>query len=351
MPERYTKLFSLTEKLYCPTAPVVISAGALLKDNEKGSVLGQFKFKNISQKCIKSLVISVRAFDTSGKEVEGIDEFQYLDLAVERDSEFGQKKAVPLVNPVTRSVKVRCIRAVFDNGEIWQEPDDAQWLPLPDLQTLESLLGNDLTQQYQRDTTKDSKYIPQEHSDLWICTCGSINQSDESICHGCRNSKHHIFEAMDQGDLILHHAEYLDEKEAQDLLDQQVKAVEKKRKQKIMMILGAIAIVFVLIAVLFGIRSSQKRSELLIPYKSGAEQFIENYVESVLDQNYVSEQAKKDALESLSFTYKDENINGDEFSFVVNCEFTFNGKAIPFTYTAEGNLNTNKLNLTKITTD
>ena len=116
MSERYTKLFSLTERLYCPTAPVVISAGALLKDNEKGSVLGQFKFMNISQKRIKSLVISVRAFDTSGKEVEGIDEFQYLDLAVERDSEFGQKKAVPLMNPVTRSVKVRCIRAVYDNG-------------------------------------------------------------------------------------------------------------------------------------------------------------------------------------------------------------------------------------------
>ena len=41
MSERYTRLFALEENLYSDGSPVVISAGALLKDNQTGAVLAQ----------------------------------------------------------------------------------------------------------------------------------------------------------------------------------------------------------------------------------------------------------------------------------------------------------------------
>ena len=72
MAERYTKLSPLDRNLYTPGSPVVILAGSLLRDNETGCILGQFKFKNISDKIIKALVIKVDAFDVSGKELPGI---------------------------------------------------------------------------------------------------------------------------------------------------------------------------------------------------------------------------------------------------------------------------------------
>ena len=43
MEERYTRLFSLPENLYSAGAPVMIAAGALLKDNQTGKVLAQLK--------------------------------------------------------------------------------------------------------------------------------------------------------------------------------------------------------------------------------------------------------------------------------------------------------------------
>ena len=36
MSERFSKLFTLPENLYCPGAPVMIAAGAIQKDNETG---------------------------------------------------------------------------------------------------------------------------------------------------------------------------------------------------------------------------------------------------------------------------------------------------------------------------
>ena len=53
MEERYTRLFSLPENLYSAGAPVMIAAGALLKDNQTGKVLAQLKAEG-ARMCICS---------------------------------------------------------------------------------------------------------------------------------------------------------------------------------------------------------------------------------------------------------------------------------------------------------
>ena len=102
MSERYTKLFSLPKNLYIPGAPVLLAAGALLKDNQTETTLAQLKFRSISMKAIKAVIAVVDAFDVSGAALGGVTEYQYLDLTAERDAEFGQRQAIPLPNANTR---------------------------------------------------------------------------------------------------------------------------------------------------------------------------------------------------------------------------------------------------------
>ena len=47
MGETYTRLYSLPERLYTMGAPVVVAAGALLKDNRNGNIIVQLKIQNI----------------------------------------------------------------------------------------------------------------------------------------------------------------------------------------------------------------------------------------------------------------------------------------------------------------
>ena len=95
MSERYTKVFDLPKNMYAENAPVVISAGALLKDNQTGTILAQLKIKNITNKVIKAAKISILSFDTVGKQIGDETNHEYLDLSIGRDYEFGQK--VPII--------------------------------------------------------------------------------------------------------------------------------------------------------------------------------------------------------------------------------------------------------------
>ena len=48
MSERYTKVYECPQNVYAESSPVVISAGALLKDNQTGKILAQLKIRNIT---------------------------------------------------------------------------------------------------------------------------------------------------------------------------------------------------------------------------------------------------------------------------------------------------------------
>lgn len=120
MSERYTRLFSLPENLGQDGCPVLISAGALLKDNNTGNLLVQLKLRNISEQVIKSVKIKVNAYDTAGSSLRGVEDFSYLDLAVERDGEFGSKTPIVLPDKTTRSISVEILSVVCGNGQIYQ---------------------------------------------------------------------------------------------------------------------------------------------------------------------------------------------------------------------------------------
>lgn len=120
MSERYTRLFSLPENLGQDGCPVLISAGALLKDNNTGKVLAQLKMRNISERIIRSVKVKINAYDTAGIALKGVETFSYLDLTVGRDREFGSQIPIALPDKTTRSFSIEILSVVFGNGEVYQ---------------------------------------------------------------------------------------------------------------------------------------------------------------------------------------------------------------------------------------
>lgn len=83
-------------------SPVIISAGALLKDNQSGAILVQLKVKNISRRRLRAAIVRIFSYDSFGKPT-GTEEKEYLDLMVVRGEEFGQKVLIPVSNAAARS--------------------------------------------------------------------------------------------------------------------------------------------------------------------------------------------------------------------------------------------------------
>ena len=233
--ERYTSLYRLPENQYTAGSPVLLEAGALLKDSRTGAVLVQLKMRSVSAKPIRAVMVAVDAFDVSGAPLEGVAEYQYLDLSVPRDEPLGQHQAIVLPDANTRRASVRCTRVVFADGTSWEADPSAVWSPLPERTTLEEALSQELAEQYRRDTAACAQMLPQRCGSLWSCACGALNSAEEKVCHRCGLSLDAQLAALDETVLREHLAAYkeAEAKKAEELCRREKeRQAERRRKTK-----------------------------------------------------------------------------------------------------------------------
>lgn len=187
MSERYTRLFHLPENLYAEGSPVIIAAGALLKDNQTGQVIAQLKLRNISSKAIKAATVSLLPMNTAGKPLGEAICYEYLDLSSTRDTDFGSKSAIFMPNVSTRSFSAAVVEVLFVDNSVWNA-NDATWEMLKSPESLTSRLDSEMAKQFRIEYGSGAKNFFLEQKDLWHCVCGAVNRREEKACHSCRRA-------------------------------------------------------------------------------------------------------------------------------------------------------------------
>ena len=226
MSERYLKLFSLEENLYIPGSPVLIAAGALLKDTQTGRILGQLKLQSISDQSIKAATVALVPFDTVGNPLGEPVSYQYLDLKVTRDAYWGNQDPIRFSDPSTRAYTASVKEVIFSDNSIWTATNSA-WKALPAKTTLETQLDDfELATQYRMHFGLDCQYAYQTGEDLWYCPCGAVNHQGESVCHACQKDSNEL--AGVDWDLLRKEAA---ERVAKKRAEEEALAAEKKAKQ------------------------------------------------------------------------------------------------------------------------
>ncbi len=189
MAERYSRLWSLPEGLYAQGAPLVIAAGALLRDSQTGQTLAQLKLRSISPKTISSVRALIVGQDNIGTELCR-EEHLYADLRAGRDAIFGSKEAVHLSNAGVRRFAVQILTVSFSDGSRYLD-GGREWTPLPAQTDLnQRLFDTELIRQYKLETGPKSRFVPLETQDLWLCACGEINHAGESCCRCGQTFEH-----------------------------------------------------------------------------------------------------------------------------------------------------------------
>ena len=243
MDQRFTKLFSLPERLYSEGSPVIISAGALLLDNVSGKILVQLKFRKIDNVRLHSLKVEVVASDTAGRVLGEPVIFPYLDLQ-NTDVEFGSKTPVYLPDNTARFFKARVVEAVLDNGTVWEDTVGIwESLPVPTELNMEP----ELLKQYKLEYGQQCRYKATKVKDLWYCTCGKLSRKAYCTCGKTLKSQENI----DINKLTELMNKRLEE-EKKIKLENDVK--EKKRREKnkkVALILGMLATIVCVVILWF----------------------------------------------------------------------------------------------------
>ncbi len=185
MSERYQRLFELDKNMYVVGSPVVISAGAITKDNETGRVFIQLKIKNISDKTIKAVIASFSGYDVQKNNIGEKIVYEYLDLNCNFNEEIGAKIPVFLNNAGTRSFSADNIKIIFCDDTSY-EADFSQAVSIPEIKELNANYDEDQIYQIKKQFGINCRYLPQKYRDLFICSCGAINHSEK--CFSCGNS-------------------------------------------------------------------------------------------------------------------------------------------------------------------
>ena len=333
---RYSSLYRLPGGLYTHGCPLLISAGALLRDDQIGRVLVQLKFRNLTRRVVKAVKVSLRAFDVSGEELAGVAAYQYLDLAAGLGADFGDRLAVPLPDPVTRSFEVTILSVLFDDGSSWSSDEEDVWDPLPrPIALLDVLEAPELVAQYVRETTDRSAYAPEELDDLWYCSCGAVNRQEYDECYACGLDKDTAFRSLDRDFL----SDRLEELYRQQELDSAVEQVHTKKRRsallKILLIL--VPLLIVAGAGYFGV------TEYLLPrlaYDRAAEMMaMEDYdgaslafaalgdykdaADKVTEADYCNAMAmmKEGRLEDAKAAFVKLGNYGESLSMIVRCDY------------------------------
>lgn len=231
MAERFEQLYELPRNLYTEGSPVIISAGVLLKDTQSGNVIAQIKFQSVAEKTIRALKLSLAAYDVSGKALQGVPDYQYLELNIGVGEDFGSNKAIVMPITVTRSFKIETVTVIFKDGTIWETTVPFEPLPKPLPLNFENA---ELEKQYRIATSENTMYIPCEKIAIWQCACGNWNGS--SCCSKCRISKDTIFSALNidslTEEMVLRLAEE-DKQHKQQLLEKAALQEEKRKRNSI----------------------------------------------------------------------------------------------------------------------
>lgn len=188
---RYRNIFSLVPNQYCPGAPVIIAAGALLADSQSNHMIAQLKLRNISDRTILAAKVLVTPMDSFGQAVGTEVEYQYLDQRAARNDDFGTHCAI-LLPPGIRSFRVRVVKLLFSDNTVWQG-GDGEWVPLSVPVSLARHYENpDLVRQFQLTFPEPAQhpcqFYPAKKQDLWQCACGCLNHGNEAACFRCGRS-------------------------------------------------------------------------------------------------------------------------------------------------------------------
>ncbi len=194
MVRKLIEIYELKQNIYKEGSPILILNGGIFKSEEDNLTYATLSMKNITNETISSVTFDIHIFDLANNVIELIRDYTYEVPNLGRNGVIGENTHIPLSceNPHSLSVALKSVN--FNEENIWFGSNSLLYATLPEFVMLEDEYENiEIAEQFKRDFTENfafnkeisAKYVPYKYLDIWLCSCGEINNSEEEKCYSC----------------------------------------------------------------------------------------------------------------------------------------------------------------------
>ena len=188
MAGKFFNLYALPASFYRENSPVMISGGSLLLNCRSEELSVSLNIKNVSESEISSVSLCIKLFDAKGMPIGEDILYSYSLLKLKRDDELGSRKYIPVPEKGVRSFSVYVTQVIFSDYSTWENAEPFE--PVGKAAPLNIALEDEETaKEFAARYGNDCRFMPYTDKDLWFCTCGAVNISDEKKCHSCMRKR------------------------------------------------------------------------------------------------------------------------------------------------------------------
>ncbi len=214
MESKYAVIDDIKAQRRYEDSPVEILRFQILQDVENGKKFLCYTMKNIGDKIIKAVHISIFCYDSYGNKTDEIKGFEYKSVFANREEWFGENCIIPLTYMLSEKFDLYINHVFFDDKTVW---NSARILNLEHPQQLISDHSSFEAMKFaceKAGIARQAKFVPDIIDRFWRCTCGQMNQSNVNQCINCKTDRTVLNEIF--------HVDYLEQMQG---------ALEKKKKK------------------------------------------------------------------------------------------------------------------------
>lgn len=173
--------------------PLLVYSSSLVFQKKENQTLLNITFQNIGEETITAIDLKINALDESQNIIAAIDNFQYPSVNISKGQIYYNSINIYLPSIDVDSIKMTVNKITFGNDNIVEYGQD--YYVVNDGRFLSEWNAN---QQYYLQKNKSKLNLsakkpmifePINTDEYWRCTCGQVNQNNQSICIDCNRNK------------------------------------------------------------------------------------------------------------------------------------------------------------------
>ena len=186
----YKLIEEKNDSMWFEGSPVILCAMRLELNTSNSKLYTSAKFMNIQPDNLRNISLEIICYNENREPIDRIKGVAFTGLDVDRHTDFGYNRRIPVENINTRSVEYIVVSVTNVFNQTWENEGLKPFDQKIEQKNIYEVQG-DYNRQFLEICTRSGidgtmlVFEPEFSKSHWLCACGGFNWNDERVCTLC----------------------------------------------------------------------------------------------------------------------------------------------------------------------